>query len=119
MTWFVHCISKYPEEQQKLFDEVDAVFGDSDRPCSTQDVTELKYLVCCIKEALRLYPSVPGILRNLTEDVQIGKCAALAHGRPSAHSGLSTLQLPFCLFFLLLFTTFRCFQEVASSSTSL
>ena len=72
MTWFVHCISKHPEEQQKLFDEMDAVFGDSDRPCTPQDATQLKYLECCIKEALRLYPSVPGILRNLTADVKIG-----------------------------------------------
>ena len=74
MTWFLHCISKHPDEQQKVFDEVDQVFGDSDRPCTTQDVTELKYLECCIKEALRLYPSVPGILRNLTEDIEIGNC---------------------------------------------
>ena len=73
MTWFLHCISKHPEEQQKLFDEVDAIFGDSDRPCTPQDVTELKYLECCVKEALRLYPSVPFVMRRLTEDVQIGE----------------------------------------------
>nr|QST15028.1 CYP4BY4 protein [Diaphanosoma celebensis] len=72
MTWFLHCISKHPEEQQKIFDEVDAVFGHSDRPCTTHDMTQLKYLECCIKEALRLYPSVPGIMRNLTDDVEIG-----------------------------------------------
>nr|QST15027.1 CYP4BY3 protein [Diaphanosoma celebensis] len=72
MTWFLHCISKHPEVQRKLLDEVDAIFGDSDRPCSTHDATELKYLECCVKEALRLYPSVPFVMRRLTEDVRTG-----------------------------------------------
>ena len=73
MSWFLHCISTHPDEQRKLFDEVDAIFGDSDRSCTLQDASQLKYLECCIKETLRLYPSVPGIMRNLTEDIQIGR----------------------------------------------
>ncbi|KAL1139871.1 hypothetical protein AAG570_006848 [Ranatra chinensis] len=32
----------------------------------------MKYIDCCIKEALRLYPSVPIIARKLTEDQKIG-----------------------------------------------
>ena len=53
-------------------DELDQVFGDSDRPCTTQDVAELKYLECCIKETMRLYPSVPAVMRYMTEDVDVG-----------------------------------------------
>lgn len=35
------------------------------------DLNELKYLECCIKEALRIYPSVPLFARQLMEDTTI------------------------------------------------
>ncbi|XP_057367000.1 cytochrome P450 4c3-like [Daphnia carinata] len=73
MVWFLYLIAKHPEHQQLIVDELDSVFGDDyDRPCTTQDITELKYLECCIKETLRMYPSVPGAMRRLTKDVEIG-----------------------------------------------
>ena len=59
-------------KKQRVFEELELIFEGSDRPCTPQDVTELKYLDCCIKETLRLYPSVPAIWRCLTEDVVIG-----------------------------------------------
>ena len=58
--------------QEKVFEELNDMFANSHRPCTTQDVANLKYLECCIKETLRLYPSVPAIMRRLTEDVQTG-----------------------------------------------
>ena len=51
---------------------MDAIFQDSDRSCSVQDAAELKYLECCIKETMRLYPSIPGVMRTITEDTKIG-----------------------------------------------
>ena len=38
------------------------------RPITTNDCREMKYLDMCIKEGLRLYPSVPFIARTVTEE---------------------------------------------------
>ena len=53
--------------------ELEQVFGGSDRECTLHDLPKLKYLECCIKETMRLYPSVSVIARVLTEDLQLGK----------------------------------------------
>ncbi len=53
-------------------EELNEVFGGSDRPCTIEDTTKLKYLECCIKESLRLYPAVPIISRYISEDFELG-----------------------------------------------
>ncbi|XP_046463650.1 cytochrome P450 4c3-like [Daphnia pulex] len=72
ITWSILLIGSHPEVQELVNEELDRVFGDSDRPVTMTDLNELKYLECCIKEALRLYPSVPIISRTCQEDVIIG-----------------------------------------------
>lgn len=52
--------------------EVDAIFGDSDRPCTFQDTLEMKYLERCIMETLRMYPPVPAIAREIQQDLPLG-----------------------------------------------
>jgi len=42
-----------PEHQQKCIDEIDAIYGDDDRPATMNDLREMKYLEMCIKESLR------------------------------------------------------------------
>ncbi|XP_062594490.1 cytochrome P450 4V2-like isoform X2 [Saccostrea cucullata] len=68
MNWAVHLIGADPQVQAKVHEELDQLFGDSDRPATMNDLKEMRYLECCIKEALRLFPSVPFFGRKLTED---------------------------------------------------
>ncbi|XP_067139879.1 LOW QUALITY PROTEIN: uncharacterized protein [Centruroides vittatus] len=70
-SWSLYLLGHHPEIQQRVQEEIDLVLGDDDRPMTLDDLRELKYLECVIKEALRLFPSVPLISRNLSEDVTV------------------------------------------------
>ncbi|XP_019381526.1 PREDICTED: cytochrome P450 4V2-like isoform X1 [Gavialis gangeticus] len=67
----IYLLASYPEVQKKVHRELDEVFGDSDRPATTEDLKELRYLECVIKETLRLFPSVPFFARTLNQDCSI------------------------------------------------
>lgn len=38
-----------------------------------EHIREMKYLDCVIKETLRMWPSIPFVGRNITDDIMIGK----------------------------------------------
>ncbi|CAL4063252.1 unnamed protein product, partial [Meganyctiphanes norvegica] len=71
INWSLYLIGTHPDIQEKIQEELDVVFGGSNRPATMDDLRELKYLECCIKEALRLFPSVPLFGRHLKEDAVI------------------------------------------------
>ncbi|RXG59119.1 cytochrome P450 4V2 [Armadillidium vulgare] len=59
--------------QNKVYEELEAIFGKSDRAAASSDIREMKYLECCIKESLRLFPSVPVYGRELKENIVVGE----------------------------------------------
>ncbi|XP_034183294.2 putative cytochrome P450 4aa1 isoform X1 [Osmia lignaria lignaria] len=71
MTIFL--LANHPEWQEKCIEELDNIFNGSSRLPAMKDLKEMRCLEMCIKESLRLYPSVPIIARILGEDVKIGK----------------------------------------------
>jgi cytochrome P450 family 4 len=80
--------------QKKVVEEIDGILGqDAERRFTRKDLNEMKYLECCVKEALRLYPSVPVIARQIKEDLNIGTPLPRASGRCDVGSGASVCGL--------------------------
>lgn len=72
--WTLFLLGSDQEIQQRAFEEIDCIMqGDQNRPPTMQELNEMKYLECAIKDSLRLYPSVPFIGRHLHEDVVLGE----------------------------------------------
>lgn len=67
-------LAQNPLYQQKCVDELSGIFDGDDRSPTIKDIREMRYLEQCIKETLRLFPSVPLIARKLNEDVRLTQC---------------------------------------------
>ncbi|GAB2257704.1 hypothetical protein Droror1_Dr00013864 [Drosera rotundifolia] len=62
LTWTVYLLSKDSHSLAKAQEEVDRVL--QGRPPSYEDTKELKFLMRCILESMRLYPHPPVLLRR-------------------------------------------------------
>ena len=67
MSFALYFLSRYPETVERARAEIDAVWGDDERP-SFEQVTKLRYVRRVFDEALRLQPTVPGYYRGARED---------------------------------------------------
>ncbi|GAB6023575.1 hypothetical protein CHUAL_008346 [Chamberlinius hualienensis] len=65
------CIANFPQVQIKVIEEIDSIFGETDRDVTMEDLSHLKYLECVIKETLRLFSPLQMIGRELEEDMNI------------------------------------------------
>ncbi|XP_020293219.1 cytochrome P450 4C1-like [Pseudomyrmex gracilis] len=70
--WALFCIGNYLNYQEKIHEELEEVFKDSQKPATVQEISQLKYLDRVIKESRRLYPAIPAIKRTLSEDTKLG-----------------------------------------------
>ncbi|XP_062552021.1 cytochrome P450 4d2-like [Armigeres subalbatus] len=72
VTFILFALAKHPDVQQKVYQEVIAVFGESINTSITLSaLNDLKYLDLVIKEALRMYPPVPFISRKTIKEVDL------------------------------------------------
>ncbi|XP_043498466.1 cytochrome P450 4C1-like [Polistes fuscatus] len=63
--------AKHQDVQQRIRNEVNTIMLEDNYNLTIADLQEFSYLDRCIKESLRLYPSVSTIFRTLTHDLQL------------------------------------------------
>ncbi|KAJ3641278.1 hypothetical protein Zmor_027790 [Zophobas morio] len=61
-------LGMHPEVQEKVSEELQSVFGHSDRDATLEDLSQLDYLDRVIKESLRLFPPLPLIGREINRN---------------------------------------------------
>ncbi|XP_059618288.1 probable cytochrome P450 6d5 [Phlebotomus argentipes] len=71
MSFCLYELARNPEIQAKVQTEIDQVLEKYQGKWSYDAIMEMKYLECCIDEALRMYPPVPLLNRECTSDYQI------------------------------------------------
>nr|XP_018900550.1 PREDICTED: cytochrome P450 4C1-like [Bemisia tabaci] len=71
LSWAMYLLSKNPNIQEKMYEEVISVLGPEDRDIEINDLLELKFTERVIKETLRHYPSVPFYGRTVHENVKL------------------------------------------------
>uniref|UniRef100_A0A8C7FAQ6 aromatase n=1 Tax=Oncorhynchus kisutch TaxID=8019 RepID=A0A8C7FAQ6_ONCKI len=89
MNWALHLLGSYPEVQTKVQEELQVVFGSSNRSVTVDDLKRLRYLECVIKETLRLFPAVPMFARTVSDDCHINGF--------KIPKGVNALIIPFAL----------------------
>ncbi|XP_075233074.1 cytochrome P450 4C1-like [Lycorma delicatula] len=64
-------LAMHPEIQDKVYNEVYSIFGDSDREVTWDDLNRLVYLEQVLKETLRRFAVGPIFLREVKEDIDL------------------------------------------------
>jgi len=72
LAWTLYCLASHPEYQKMVRDEVDQILGEREEPTYEEAKSKFEVLDSVLKESLRLYPPVPGIVRNAHTDLQLG-----------------------------------------------
>ncbi|KAJ2949960.1 hypothetical protein O0L34_g11283 [Tuta absoluta] len=73
ISFMIMRIANETKVQDQIYKELYQIFGDSQRAPTIEDFNEMRFLDCCIKESLRLYPPVPLLARYISEDIKLGK----------------------------------------------
>ncbi|KAK4313960.1 hypothetical protein Pmani_014705 [Petrolisthes manimaculis] len=71
INWSLYLLGCHPEIQARVHEELDMIFSSPDQPVTMAELREMKLTENCIKEALRLFSSVPFLARELQEEAVI------------------------------------------------
>ncbi|XP_021482293.1 cytochrome P450 4A14-like [Meriones unguiculatus] len=79
ISWIFYALATHPEHQQRCREEVQSILGD-ETSITWEHLDKMSYTTMCIKEALRLYPTVPGVSRELSTPVTFPDGRSLPKG---------------------------------------
>ncbi|XP_044587730.1 cytochrome P450 4C1-like [Cotesia glomerata] len=74
LLYIILLLAEHRDIQNRVRAEIEEVLADDNGEVNFNNVKHLRYLECCIKEALRLYPSVAVISRKIQEDLVLKHC---------------------------------------------
>ncbi|XP_025787945.1 1,25-dihydroxyvitamin D(3) 24-hydroxylase, mitochondrial [Puma concolor] len=74
LMWILYNLSRNPRVQQKLLKEIQSVLPENQMP-RAEDLRNMPYLKACLKESMRLTPSVPFTTRTLDKATVLGEYA--------------------------------------------
>ncbi|XP_050440099.1 cytochrome P450 4g15-like [Adelges cooleyi] len=71
----IFMLAHHQDVQQNEYQEINSIFlnGDLSRPPTYEDLQKMEYLERVIKETMRLYSAVPIVLRQVKNEMMIGK----------------------------------------------
>ncbi|KAL1776995.1 Cytochrome P450 4A14 [Sigmodon hispidus] len=79
IAWIFYALATHPEHQQRCREEVQSILGDGSS-VTWEHLDQMPYTTMCIKEALRLYPPVPSVSRELNTPVTFPDGRSLPKG---------------------------------------
>ncbi|MFI6491636.1 cytochrome P450 [Streptomyces sp. NPDC050564] len=79
LSFALHYLSRHPHVAERARDEVERVWGDTDRPGYDQ-VAKLRYVRRVLDESLRLWPTAPGFAREARQDTVLGGVHPMRQG---------------------------------------
>ncbi|XP_020839914.1 1,25-dihydroxyvitamin D(3) 24-hydroxylase, mitochondrial [Phascolarctos cinereus] len=74
LLWVLYNLSRNPWVQKKLLEEIERVLPEQQTP-NAEDLKNMPYLKACLKESMRLTPSVPFTTRTLDQEMVLGDYA--------------------------------------------